>query len=104
MRWPWIRRPRILAGDLETGTLDELYMCIAHRDNSEAVLLWTLRRRASDGKEYTTLQPIIASTETGIRALVNVIKAGDGYEQLAGEDISIRHYRTYEFVDWMRKS
>jgi hypothetical protein len=104
MRWPWVRRPKWVIGSMESGPMDQLYVAVVHADDREAMLLWVFKMQASNGREYEAMLPICAKSLYGIGEQIDMVKSGQGYEQLEGEDISIRRFSQPEFVEWMRKT
>lgn len=84
---------------VEPGPFEELWVAIVHLDNSEALLTW----QADGPGGVPHFLPVAGRTREEIdiwlHGIAPHIKNG-----LAGEDISLRCYRNYDFVEWIRKS
>lgn len=75
------------------GPYREMWAAIVHVDNGEALLAMEV-----DGKFLPIIGRSWEEMEAWIKNIKPFLDANDG------EDISLRCYRTYDFVDWIRKS
>lgn len=99
LRKPKLRRLSSFTPALDPGPFEELWVAIVHLNNSEALLTW--RVEGEGGTPH--FLPVAARTrkemDIWLRGIAPHIENG-----MEGEDISLRRYRTYEFVEWIRKS
>lgn len=84
---------RYLNATDDSGPYREMWAAIVHVDNSEGLLSLQIN------DEFV---PVVGRTRAEMDAWMPIIKPYT--DSHPGEDISLRRYREYDFVEWIRKT